>query len=323
MSEHEKQQQAVINVYSTQDCQEDDGNDLKSFFKNQLSLQMQQLRNELKADFTQSISASESNIKSYIDTKYKELDASIKLNTNHINHVSVKADSVTTLAKELETATQSHDDRIGALEEGNKKLAEEIIQLKKDNDVKSIHISTLQYRMEDQTNRNCRKTLIIKGIKEIPEENNRKDGWNATRKRVSTMLAKLCQLDSEDIDYWIERVHRGKKDEQKEGPPNIHACFYDWNKAQLILKEFIKNGRGQGVYVEQRYGPNTSYRQNQAKKERRTLLDNKTITNGYVGFPSQLMVKYKETDLHFKLHKDFSRIEVPLRVPKKEQASVD
>ena len=128
-----KQQTQVITMYSTQDCNEvDDNCDLKTFFKQQLTLQMSQLRTELKEDFGKSIRDSETNIKSYIDLKYKELEGSISTNTNLINLVSVKTGEAETLAKQLEKDTQSLGDRIDALEEGNEKLVEEITQLKKD-----------------------------------------------------------------------------------------------------------------------------------------------------------------------------------------------
>ena len=46
-------------------------------------------------------------------------------------------------------------------------------------------------------------------------------------------------------------------------------------------------------------------------KERKTLLGSETIIGGHVKYPAQLVVKYKEGETKFTLHKDFSRMDVP------------
>ena len=112
----------------------------------------------------------------------------------------------------------------------------------------------------------------------------------------------------------IERVHRGKPldPDLKKTHRDVHLLFFDWNDSQMILRNFLKYGRGKGIFIEQRYGPDTTARRNLAMKERRTLLDSKTIAQGFVQFPAQLMVKYKEDDKDFVKKQDFSHVDVPI-----------
>ena len=115
------------------------------------------------------------------------------------------------------------------------------------------------------------------------------------------------------------RAHRGptvKFDDKKSGIRDIHALFFDWNVCQEVLSGMIKHGKGKGIYVEQRYGPDTTARRNMAKMERRNLLDSETITNGFVDYPAKLMVKYHEEEENYTLLKDYSYEEVELELRK-------
>ena len=154
------------------------------------------------------------------------------------------------------------------------------------------------------------KTLILRGVKELRDETD----WNATKKRLSEVLPELTKLNAKDISSWIERAHRGKEreDDKKAGKRDIHVLFTQWTHSDKILACFFKHGLRKGVFVEQRYGPDTTYRQNQAKMLRRTLLEEKQIVCGFVKYPAVLMVKYQEGQPDYTKHKDFSRIDVPL-----------
>ena len=70
----------------------------------------------------------------------------------------------------------------------------------------------------------------------------------------------------------------------------------------------VKNGAG--VSAEQKYGPMTTRRRNDALLKRRNLIRSNEITSGYVAFPAKLMVKIKPSDKGYKLHTDFSNTEV-------------
>ena len=177
-------------------------------------------------------------------------------------------------------------------------------------------MSTLRYRLEDQTNRNCRRTLIVKGLPEDPKEKT----WQETKHKVVETLSDLCRVENkQQMSKCIERVHRGKPLDQdsKKTHRDVHLLFFDWNDSQMILRNFLKYGRGKGIYIEQRYGPDTTARGNLAMKERRTLLDSKTIAQGFVQFPARLMVKYTDDDKDFVNKQDFSHMDVKI-TPRKE-----
>ena len=145
-----------------------------------------------------------------------------------------------------------------------------------------------------------------------------------TKKRPAEVLATGTKLKVNDITNWIERAHRGKEreDGKKAGMRDIHVLFTSWKHSDLILSKFLKHGRGKGVFVEQRYGPDTTYRQNMAKKLRRTLIDNEEIACGFVKYPAALMVKYDKDAAHYVKHKDFSREEVPLKTAQADEGEL-
>ena len=247
------------------------------------------------------------NIRNYVDQKYTALKGFLDQNTAEINKVRTVSLETKTSASEILKRVDSLEERVHHLEEVNKELTDELKHFRETEDVQAIQINTLKYRLEDQTNRNCRRTLIVRGIPEVPNEK-----WNDTKPLLASNIAKLCKLPEDGMMKAIERAHRSKmlKNDKKAGRRDIHVLFFDWNIAQEVLTEFIKHGRGQNVYIEQRYGPDTTWRRNKAKKERRTLLDQGTITCGFVDFPAVMLVKYKEEDQKYIKHKDFSKLEV-------------
>ena len=280
--------------------------DLRAFITRQNDL----IRKDIK-DIKDNVNQNNKNIKALIEQQYQDLDKRITTNTNNINIADAKAIEAQTLANANRVEKDKQDERIHHLEEKCEKLASDIGEMHMTNNIKSMQIAQLQYRLEDQTNRNCRKTLIVRGVKELRDETD----WNSTKKRLAEVLADVTKLNVNHIAGWIERAHRGKlrEDDKKKGKRDIHVLFTNWNHSDLVLSEFIKHGRGKGVFIEQRYGPDTTYRQNEAKMLRRTLLDKEEITCGFVKFPAALMVKYSEHDQHYRKHKDFSRMPVPLK----------
>jgi hypothetical protein len=178
-------------------------------------------------------------------------------------------------------------------------------------DIQAVEMSTLRYRLEDQTNRNCRRTLIVKGL---PEDGKEKT-WKETKNKVVEVLSDVCRVENKQQFYkCVERVHRGKPldPDSKKTHRDIHMLFFDWNDSQMILKNFLKYGRGKGIFVEQRYGPDTTARRNLAMIERRTLLDSETIAQGFVQYPAQLMVKYDKEDKDFVKKEDYSHVDIKL-----------
>ena len=95
----------------------------------------------------------------------------------------------------------------------------------------------------------------------------------------------------EEASSMVERVHRAAPNPKYlgVGPRPIFAAFLDWRDSEQAKEAFRKNNRT--VFVEQKVGPRTTVRRNMALKERKKLLEQHTITNGYVSFPARLMVK--------------------------------
>ena len=268
----------------------------------------------LNAETNNNISNTQENIKKYIDKQCDSLNALVQTNVQSIT--AVKADvfqntnDITDIKKDLGNLLE----RVHYLEEDNKTLSNLVQEQNKELETKTMQIATLQYRLEDQTNRGCRKTLIVKGV---PEQN--KESWKDTKTTLVETLVDICKLDNKPSFYdCIERVHRGKppKPDSKKKYRDIHVLFRNWNDAQLVLRKFIKHGRGHGVFVEQHYGPDTTTRRNLAMIERRTLLNAGTITNGYVQYPAKLVVKHHKEDEDFVLHKDYSNVDVQLEANK-------
>ena len=164
----------------------------------------------------------------------------------------------------------------------------------------------LQHRLEEQTNRACRKTLVFRGVAE-----NDKETWEATKNLLADQISDQCDITPENSYKLIERCHRSPaRSTDKNKPRNIYACFYDWNDSEFIKDRFHKavmKNTNNGVYVEQKYGEDTTWRRNQALLARKKLLSAKTIAGGYVAFPAKLMVKYKKEDKKYQMHEDFSK----------------
>ena len=84
----------------------------------------------------------------------------------------------------------------------------------------------------------------------------------------------------------IERVHRGSRrpnenndrpNNNDDRPPVIHARFFNWNHVENLKNFMWKHGKDSGIYVDQRFGPNTTYRRNKALAARCQLLTNVTV----------------------------------------------
>ena len=170
----------------------------------------------------------------------------------------------------------------------------------------SVQIKVLQTRLEDQTCRNSRNSLIIRGVEEEPDEK-----WEDTRRIVCEKMSENLDIGADELSRMIERIHRGKPP-KNEGPRVVHARFFNWNHIELVKDQWWKNGKGTGIFIDQRYGPDTTYRRNKALAVRKQMKDNGEIVGGYVKYPAKLFVKYQESDRKYHLQEDYSSIPVPL-----------
>ena len=154
---------------------------------------------------------------------------------------------------------------------------------------------------------------MIRGIPETKDEVNddSSSNWEATRNAVCLKLSEIIGDDADDLSESIERIHRGQPN-NKGGPRVVHLVFHDWNNSERLKKEFKLHGKGTGIFIDQRYGPETSFRRNKALQRRRELIDNGTITSSYVKFPAKLMVKYNQHQQKYTMQEDFSKIPIPV-----------
>ena len=137
--------------------------------------------------------------------------------------------------------------------------------------------------------------------------------WDDTTSILGNEIAKVTGIDKVDARNMIERSHRSRPNQRKAGKRNIFAAFHDWNDSEFVKEAFrtaASKNKNNGIYVDQKYGSDTTWRRNQALIRRKELKAAKTITNGYVSFPAKLMVKYKSTDKSYVPFEKFSKMEV-------------
>ena len=244
------------------------------------------------------IEDSENSVKSYFDGKFRLLDTKIsELESISINASKIAKEALSKV-NDYERSIEFNDEKTSILKSHTESIDEKFSKW-------SEQFKILSSRLEDQTNRFSRKTIIIRGVKEAETEKS----WDDTKQLVAEVLRKKCHYDIDPEEH-IERAHRGKK---IIGKPtrDIHACFFDWNDANNVLKGFQKYGYKEkdNIFIEQRYGPDTTWRRNKAKLLRKRLISTKKIVSGYVAFPAKLMVKNTKDGKYF-VHTDFSNTEI-------------
>ncbi len=255
------------------------------------------------------IESSENRMKDHFSSVLQPLKEQLQLNTQNIATVTISAHKATEASSANATDIEQLRGDVLSVTESNNSLKDIVSSLQKNVDTLSVKNACMERRLEDQTNRSLRKTLIIRGVPEANGETT----WDHTRDVALDALVAATKMKKAGLDESIERVHRGKSNAtEKQGKQDIFACFYDWNRVQDLLKEFHKNGRRSGIYVDQMYGPDTAYRRSLALHRRRELIEKKEIAHGYVDFPAKLMVKYTSDDARYVHHENFSLADVPL-----------
>ena len=259
----------------------------------------------------ESIERSESNVRNHIDLKIQSLSQDIAKNQKLIADVTNTADEAKYLANVNSDEIKLLTERVGNLETEKGELEDKVTALTQRESTQLVRINVMQKRLEDQTNRNSRTSLIIRGVPETDDES-----WDDTRHNLCTALAPIVGKEPNEISDMIERVHRGKARQNQnnngEVARAIHCRFFDWNDSELIKLQAIKSSRRSNIFVEQYYGPNTTYRRNLAKAERKKLKEENVIFSGHVKYPAKLFVKYAATDRQYSFHSDFSNEDVPL-----------
>lgn len=178
--------------------------------------------------------------------------------------------------------------------------------------------------IEDNKNRQLRKTLVFKGLPEQKYEiessaasngtpRMRPESWDDTATILATSMAETLNTTIEDARKMVERCHRAAPNPryQGEAPRPIFAAFVNWRDSERAKEAYRKSNidnRNFSTFVENKFGPRTTLRRNMALRERKRLIDSEAIYNGYVRHPAQLMVKDSRVKgAKYKLWKDFSK----------------
>ena len=266
----------------------------------QLSLQIFTAKEEMKKHMDDSISA--------VKTAVSQNKAAIVKNTLEINKVTGTANEARDDLKDLRG---EHEAEVTELKEFNQDLKKEVNSLHNHVALLTVRMKVQQERTEDQTNRNLRKTIIIRGVPEAVEETT----WDQTKEAAVQALSTATQMDIPTLQGMFERIHRGGPfalplNKRRTQPRKIHALLYDWNNLGKLKKAISTNGRNSGIYIDQHYGPVTTERRNKANIKRRELIEEKAIVAGYVAFPAKLYGKYQREDKNYALIEDFSKVPI-------------
>ena len=252
---------------------------------------------EIKNIFEKLLQSREENIISHITTECE------KINQN----ITALSHRITT----LEENVIINKDRISALE-NEVKINNNTIYIEtteRGNDIKRLNalVKELEDQVEDQTNRNMRSTLIIKGIKEDKNEKNWDDATNALVRNLTSIF----DWDPDILHADIERCHRGRKeaearneDNRNQQPRPIYVKFHSWKAAEQIRRKIISANKEKRtrIIVSHMFSKKTTKRMNEQLEIRKHLLNENKDWRAVVKFPGILLIK-KSGDADFSRYK--------------------
>ena len=144
--------------------------------------------NEDEDDVRSLIIKLEKNLIAHIDEKVETLSKDIQENKALITKAASTATSAYNLASDNSRQIELLVTRVTNLEGEKKKLNDSVSNLSLTNAKQAIQISVLQRRLEDQTCRNSRYSLIIRGVPEGEGEKSWVDTRNVLCNNHSTYL---------------------------------------------------------------------------------------------------------------------------------------
>ena len=172
-----------------------------------------------------------------------------------------------------------------------------------DQDKLEERLNEIEERIEERTNRQMRKTLVFRGVREHAGEKY----WKHTDERLSKVIADAITCSESDASDMIDRCHRTGnpqyyKDAGRSRP--IAAAMHSWKDCEDIIDTFRKNNSG--VYVDYKYGPMTTKRRNLALQLRKELKQKGEIDQAFISYPAKLKGR-KRGEREYKVIKDFSK----------------
>ena len=169
--------------------------------------------------------------------------------------------------------------------------------------LKRMH--SIEELLEERTNRQLRKTLVFRGVKQDTSERS----WKDCEEVLAKVIASTLDIDSKIAINMIDRCHRGGNPEyfKKENKPRpIYAAMHEWKVCEDVI---FQARRKRTIFVDYKYGPLTTKRRNLALKRRRELINAGAITQGHVAYPARLMGKGKD-DVRYREIENFSNVDV-------------
>ena len=121
------------------------------------------------------------------------------------------------------------------LDENYKKLEKRNTELSTSVTSHARIIKSLQHKLKDSINRQCRKTLVFKGIKEESDES-----WHVTKQILAKKISEATngETSEQNAQRMIERAQRSRPNHFKKGRRDIYAAFYDWKDTEYIQQSF-------------------------------------------------------------------------------------
>ena len=214
----------------------------------------------------------------------KSLQDTVKILTDRLNSVEETLNELTS-QKQVDSSPSS------AISSGIEQRVQEVEEL-----------------LEERTNRQLRKTLVIRGVSEGEHEKS----WQDTEILLSKIFSETLNIPVEQARGMIDRCHRGGNPNhyKKIGKPRpIFAAMYSWKACEDLLWNARKK---KNVFIDYKFGPKTTTRRNLALQKRRELLNQGTLCQAHVAYPARLMGKGKN-DKKYRLIEDFSKADVSLK----------
>ena len=259
---------------------------------NQSEDELQQMIKNMTSVFEQQIG----NLRNYFDKRFDSFEEKLEKILPRIEAVEERCKSNETEIINLKAVVENLEKRM---------VAQEANLL-----AKGAALNELNTIVDEQTNRSLRNTLVFRGIKQTKDEINWDDCRSTFINKISSLG--LNNISHEDLNYNIERIHRGKpsKFNDKNLPLPIFVKFVNWSFSDRLRRDIIhhKFNNVDKIFVDQVYSPALTARRTDALKLRRSLLQldankNKTI---FLNFPAKLMIKDKgSNNRSAELHKSF------------------
>ncbi|XP_065667982.1 uncharacterized protein LOC136088227 [Hydra vulgaris] len=219
------------------------------------------------------------NIKALLDAQKNEI----------VQAINTSLSKITSDIAELKIAFTNIKSTVQKNTDDINEIRQQLLNLTSDNKTFSEDIIKLSAALDDQVNRNLRKTQIFKNI---PVDTSKsKESWSDTKLIIADTIEKAANIDPKNAHDMIKRCHRRKVNENSTKSSHIFVKFHKWADIEHTKNIFFMSKNNS--WVEQMYSPSLTQRRNEAMKERRRLTEIKSIISRYLEYPTILKVKKK------------------------------